>query len=84
VDRVEGDSLEREEVEEGWGWGGVFPLPELHAEELPLQVSIFYPIYHPECRKICVHKLRGRLFASKESVLAFKSEIGSIEGVGWL
>jgi hypothetical protein len=41
VDRVEEDSLEREEVEEGWGWGGVFPLPELQAEELPIQVGIF-------------------------------------------
>jgi hypothetical protein len=41
VDRVEEDSLEREEVEEGWGWGGVFPLPELQAEELPVQVEIF-------------------------------------------
>ena len=40
VDRVEGDSLEREEVEEGWGWGGVFPLQELPPEELPTQVTI--------------------------------------------
>ncbi len=38
---MEEDSLEREEVEEGWGWGGVFPLPELQAEELPIQVGIF-------------------------------------------
>jgi hypothetical protein len=38
VDRVEGDSLEREEVEEGWGWGGVFPLEEMSSEELVPQV----------------------------------------------
>ncbi len=38
---MEGDLLEREEVEEGWGWGGVFPLQEIPEEELPAQVNMY-------------------------------------------